>query len=115
MADIELVIRINKEVVEAFDKAKKENALNYYMNVYKDDLYNAIKNGTPLPKGHGKIKDINEIEWYGCTTAFDCPYKDKECKDCDKAECSKTQVDDIPTIIEADVTDINVGNIESEE
>ena len=52
MADIELVIRINKEVVEAFDKAKKENALNYYMNVYKDDLYNAIKNGTPLEGGY---------------------------------------------------------------
>ena len=59
MADIELVIRINKEVVEAFDKAKKENALSYYMNVYKDDLYNAIKNGTPLPKCHGRLIDAD--------------------------------------------------------
>ena len=55
-----------------------------------------------LPKGHGRIKDIDKIEWYGCTTEFDCPHKDRECKDCDRAECSKTQVDDIPTIIEAD-------------
>ena len=65
-------------------------------------LLNAFKNGTPLPKGHGRIKDIDKIEWYGCTTEFDCPYKDRECKDCNRAECSKTQVDDIPTIIAAD-------------
>lgn len=66
-------------------------------------LANYIKNGTPLPKGHGRIKDLDKIEWYGCTTAFDCPHKDRECKDCDRAECRKTQVDDIPTIIEADM------------
>lgn len=62
----------------------------------------AIANGTPLPKGHGRLIDADKIEWYGCTTAFDCPHKDRECKDCDRAECSKTQVDDISTIIEAD-------------
>lgn len=61
-----------------------------------------IKNGTPLPKGHGRLKDIDEIEWYGCTSAFDCPHKDRKCKDCDRAQCRKTQVDEIPTIIEAD-------------
>ena len=65
-------------------------------------LLYAVANGVPLPKGHGRLKDIDKIEWYGCTTAFDCPHKDRECKDCDRAECSKTQVDDIPTIIEAD-------------
>ena len=65
-------------------------------------LYKAIANGTPLLKGHGRIKDIDKIEWYGCTTEFDCPHKDRECKDCVRAQCSKTQVDNIPTIIEAD-------------
>lgn len=63
----------------------------------------AISHSTPLPKGHGRIKDIDKIEWYGCTTEFDCPHKNRECKDCNRAECSKTQVDDIPTIIEAEV------------
>ena len=74
-----------------------------YLNIIDSDiLRNALKNGTPLPKGHGRIKDIDKIEWYGCTTEFDCPHKDRECKDCNRAECSKTQVDAIPTIIEAD-------------
>ena len=70
-------------------------------------LYRAVLEGTPLPKGHGRIKDIDKIEWYGCTTEFNCPH-DLECKDCNRGECNKTQVDAIPTIIEAD-------KIESEE
>jgi hypothetical protein len=61
-----------------------------------------IKNGTPLPKGHGRLKDFDKIEWYGCTTDFDCPFRHLDCKDCERAECDKTQVDEIPTIIEAD-------------
>ena len=64
--------------------------------------HRAILNGTPLPRGHGRLKDIDEIEWYGCTTEYECPYKNRDCKDCDRAECSKTQVDSIPTIIPAD-------------
>ena len=62
----------------------------------------AIANGTPLPKGHGRLKDIDEIDWYGCTTEYDCAYKNRDCKDCDRAECSKTQVDSIPVLIPAD-------------
>lgn len=90
MSDIELVIKIPEEDYE------------YLKSHNKDGLYNAILNGTPLPKGHGRLKDIDKIEWYGCTTGLNCPYKDRKCKDCHRAKCSKTQVDDIPTIIEAD-------------
>lgn len=62
----------------------------------------AIRKGIPIPKGHGKIIDTDKIEWYGCTTEADCPHKDRACKDCSRAECSKTQVDDIQPIIDAD-------------
>lgn len=41
---------------------------------------NAIKHGTPLPKGHGRLIDVNDIP-------IDCDYYD---------------VDTAPTIIEAD-------------
>lgn len=76
----------------------------YYLTHPQDYscLAECVRRGIPLPKGHGRLKDIDKIEWYGCTTEFDCPHKSRECKDCDRAECSKTQVDDIPTIIEAD-------------
>ena len=91
MADIELVIKIPEEMHKQIMDGYVPLGISKY-----------LKNGILLPKGHGRLKDIDEIEWYGCTTAFDCPYKDRECKDCNTAECSKTQVDDIPTIIEAD-------------
>lgn len=96
MTDIELVIRISKDIYQDII----ENGLIYDED--NEEVTDVIKNGTPLPKGHGRLKDIDKIEWYGCTTAFDCPHKNRECKDCDRAECSKTQVDDIPIIIEAD-------------
>lgn len=61
---MQLVIDIPEELKEALDNAKKETAFNY-MRVYNDTIYEAIKNGTPLPKGHGRIldeKDILDIE-----------------------------------------------------
>ena len=65
-------------------------------------MRDAIRNGKPLPKGHGDLMDRDKIDWYGCTTEEDCPYKDRDCKDCMRAECYKPQVDALPTIIEAD-------------
>lgn len=59
MANMELVIKIPEE----------------QYNVIKSDLYNtfsaemkewgleAIRNGTSLPKGHGRLIDENDIEW----------------------------------------------------
>ena len=93
---MQIVIDIPTEIYEASQilDVKYEDTVQIPLEV--------IANGTPLPEGHGKLKDVDKIEWYGCTTAFDCPYKERECKDCNKAKCSKTQVDDIPTIIEAD-------------
>lgn len=93
----EIVIKIPKEMWEWINDANK-----FYEDYGISDFVGFIKNGTPLPKRHGKLKDFDKIEWYGCTTELNCPYKDRECKDCHRAECSKTQVDDIPTIIEAD-------------
>ena len=49
MTDIELVIKIPKETYEA---VCNENMLPY-------NIVNAIKNSTPLPKGHGKLKDVD--------------------------------------------------------
>lgn len=65
-------------------------------------LRGAMRDAIILPKGHGAIKDFDKIEWYGCITEFDCPFRHIDCKDCERAECDRTQVDKIPTIIEAD-------------
>ena len=56
---MELIIKIPEELKEALDNAKKENALNY-LQVYNDTIYNAIQNGVPIPKGHGKLIDADK-------------------------------------------------------
>lgn len=67
--DIELVIKIPEELYKA-----TINGLNAE-EIW--DLRVAIKNGTPLPKGHGRLIDADDL--------FD-----------------NTCIDEIPTVIEAD-------------
>ena len=53
MSDIELVIKIPEE---DFERCKKRFQMR--INIMGD----AIANGTPLPKGHGRIVDIGKID-----------------------------------------------------
>lgn len=65
MADIELVIRIPEELKNKIDNANEDNYRTYIW-WFETTLYCAIKNGTPLPKGHGKLKDVDhyiKMEW----------------------------------------------------
>lgn len=56
MADIQLVITISEE--------KYNQIINRYResNVRPKDYEIAIINGTPLPKGHGRLGDLDELE-----------------------------------------------------
>lgn len=53
MSDIELVIKIPKEIMEYI---KNNGCLSV---IYNDEVAKAIINGTPLPKGHGDLIDRN--------------------------------------------------------
>ena len=54
MSDIELVIKIPEEIRKAiFD--------GVYCGIADKRLFDAIKNGTPLPEGHGNIVDIDTL------------------------------------------------------
>ncbi len=55
---VELVIKIPEELKEALDNVKEKNAFRY-MHVYEDTIYNALKNGSPLPKGHKRLIEDN--------------------------------------------------------
>jgi len=33
-----------------------------YCGIYDAEVYKAIANGTPIPKGHGRIVDISQID-----------------------------------------------------
>lgn len=51
MADIELVIKIPEELLSKIDDENYQSVISWYDTT----LYRAIKDGTPLPKGHGRI------------------------------------------------------------
>ena len=82
MADIELVIKINKR---AYDDLVKHSVLNY---TNTSEIIERIKNGTPLPKGHGDLIDKKVV------------YK-KFYSRC-LAKVAMEVFAEIPTIIEAD-------------
>lgn len=56
MADIELVIKIPKQVYNYIHKH------HHIANSDILDIKDAIINGTPLPKGHGDLKDVEELK-----------------------------------------------------
>lgn len=58
MADIVLVIKIPEEEYRWIIKSD-ETVFGDVAS--KECMLHAIKNGTPLPKGHGKIMDVDKI------------------------------------------------------
>ena len=56
MADIELVIKISEETYKDIQSRDWKNGALIFSKEWK-----AIHNGTPLPKGHGKLKDVNKV------------------------------------------------------
>lgn len=60
MADIELVIKIDEEAKIAFDNAESNDLKGCYYD-HGGVIGNAIKNGIPLRKGHGRLVDADEM------------------------------------------------------
>ena len=56
--DVELVIKIPKEDYKAI---KNMQVVGDMTITY---VFDAIRNGTPLPKGHGRLIDANEVSKY---------------------------------------------------
>lgn len=88
MSDIELVIKIPKKLAcEGFDRPFTEDE--------RSILIRAIGNGKLLPKGHGRLIDADKLEpketspeaWYSPMWGFELD-----------------DIEDAPTIIEADKT-----------
>lgn len=104
MEKIELVIKIPLEeyrLILLSDRTAMANCAS------KECMMYAIKNGTPLPKGHGDLMDRNELKKVydeRITYLYTLNRKDnpsREAKICATNWCSNT-IDELPTIIEAD-------------
>ncbi len=93
MADIELVIKIPEDMYK--------NALNDLL-CGSETLVNAIKNGTPLPKGHGRIYTEKDMRSFLKCEEYDtCIWKN--CSECNKTKCiTEDNLYKVNAIIEAD-------------
>lgn len=87
MADIELVIKVDEKI---YQEALKSG----YSHLYDEEVANAVANGTPLPKGHGKLIDVDDLTWARHTVN---KYGYEE-----DIVVSWDDIVDAPTIIEAD-------------
>ena len=56
MADIELVIKIPERIHYGIEKGITVNG-----NQASQILIDVVKNGTPLPKGHGRLGDLDKL------------------------------------------------------
>lgn len=85
---MQIVINIPKE---KYDMVRNKT----YCGIYDAVIYKAIAKGTPLPKGHGRLKDIDDLD---TTTIETEEYNGDEALEVVLRE----DIDDAPTIIPAD-------------
>lgn len=85
MADIELVIKLPKDIIEG-----AKSSPNYYPTYLFEKIWRAIANGTPLPKGHGQLIDADKLS------------EEIFVIDAYSEESVKEQINDAPTVIPAD-------------
>ncbi len=93
MADIELVVKINEKDYQSL----KDGHIPF-------NMLDVIKNGTPLPKGHGDLKDADALAIHIAMLRDKCNYYGNEYE----SACFQTydnavdEIIDAPTIIDAD-------------
>lgn len=78
----------------------------------RDDIAKAIINGKPLPKGHGKLKDISKIDEDRIDDNNPIIYLTINGEDIEAV--SLRYLDNLPTIIEADTAESEVSDADSD-
>jgi hypothetical protein len=61
MKEVELVIKISEEIYKRILPYKDCPVISNLANDFPEITY-AIANGVPLPKGHGRIGDLDKLE-----------------------------------------------------
>jgi hypothetical protein len=89
MADIELVIKLDKDIAQGIIDGENDEPRNIVRS-FQATIADAIKNGTPLPKGHGRLIDADKLN------------REIYVIDSYSEEPVRQQISDAPTIIEAD-------------
>ena len=59
---MQIVINVDNELYKYFSKRKSMHDDGYFSHVGK--LIKALRDGTPLPKGHGDLKDVLDLDLF---------------------------------------------------
>jgi hypothetical protein len=106
---MQIIINIPEDLYEGIERRDGALETEYVC----DELMKAVDNGTPLPKGHGALKDFEKLYAYICEkedlarqrvidtpTSSPCYWRYVELKY--ERTAFKKMLNDAPTIIEAD-------------
>lgn len=102
---VEMVIKISKEDYDQIIKSCSATD-NFNMLI---EAYYAIKDGIVLPKGHGDLKDANDLKNECVPMRFETDSEDWLLGYPDDG-LPIDMIDEVPTIIEADKEDMNEDN-----
>lgn len=97
--NMQIVIDIPDEMYQGIKETFKVISGSRRSERFDYILFNAVNTGTPLPKGHGRLIDVDELEprdispeaWYSPMWGFEL-----------------VDIEDAPTIIEADKAESEV-------
>jgi len=100
---MKIVIDIPEEVKQTFDNATNEDLYGNYYD-YNSLIGKAIRSGKSLPKGHGRLGDLDELEKRISN------YVEHDAKITDAYAVARQRfivdgIRDTPTIIEADAAE----------
>lgn len=84
---MQIVIDIPEDVIES-----AKSSPNYYPTYHFEKIWRAIAKGIPLPKGHGRLIDADEMK----------TMKNIQSANFNAVELIRYWIDNQPTIIEAD-------------
>lgn len=91
---MQIVIELREEIVKSIKNTDKA------IYPFAFDVANAIQNGTPLPKGHGRLIDADTVINTECGHSCSC-YREQCGFD---VSCKEVRIiENAPTIIEADM------------
>ena len=88
IAKIQIVIEIPEDIYKSKDDED-------YIRMCASEICEAFENGTPLPKGHGRLVDADklpmDLDWCDIEKALTVLEADNPCKNCRKdGECCMT-------------------------
>ena len=100
---MQIVIEIDEDIAQGIIDGKEEASRNIVRS-FQATIADAIKNGTPLPKGHGRLIDGDELDGVMYHEAFE---KDTDLQKWDSGcwiryKMFENKMADAPTIIESE-------------